>query len=92
MPQVARFFTENAFLPVKKLNIVFAEFDARDRGGKAEGDVVRRIAHLEAVDRDRDAALHLIDGVKGQVAGHNVEGVTGTIDRPGDALLPATNS
>ena len=89
MPQVARFFTENAFLPVKKLNIVFAEFDARDRGGKAGGDVVRRIAHLEAVDRDRDAALHLIDGVKGQVAGHNVEGVKGTIDRPGDALLPA---
>jgi len=68
------------------LNIVFAEFDTRDRGFEAVGAVGRRIAHLEAVDRDGEAALHLIDGVKGQVSCR--QRFPGLIDRPGDALLP----
>ena len=68
-------------------NIVFAEGDARDRGFEGVGAVGRRIAHLEAIHRDGEAALHLIDGVKGQVS--CLERFIGRIDRPGDALLPA---
>ena len=80
---------KNEFFPENILNIVFAEGDARDRGFEAVGAVGRRFAHLEAVDRDGEAALHLIDGVKGHVAEHRLDGVIGLIDRPGDALLPA---
>ena len=80
-------FIKNVFFPVNILNIVGAEGDARDRGFEAVSAVGRRLAHLEAVDRDGEAALHLIDGVKGHVS--SLESFIGRIDRPGDALLPA---
>ena len=79
---------KNEFLPANKKNIVFAEGDARDRGFEAVGAVGRRLAHLEAIHRDGEAALHLIDGVKGVFAVIHHEDCIGLIDRPGPGFLP----
>ena len=55
------------YFPTKILNIFFVEGDARDRGFKGVGAVLRRFAHLEAIHRDGEAALHLIDDLKDDI-------------------------
>ena len=79
----------SVFIPPNILNIVFAEGDAWDRGFHGDRAVVRRVARHEAVDRDGEAALHLIDGVKGQVAAQIFDFSIGRIDRPGAGFFPA---